>query len=119
VKLNDVVHDGLNAALASVRPGARCEDVAAAWSTFINRHGYHKSSRIGYSIGLCFQPTWLERTASLQQGDRTELAANMTFHLMCGMWEGEDNLVMSETFRVTRTGAELLTRFPQELFVRH
>lgn len=118
VRLADVVKEGLNAALAAVRPGVLCEDVAAAWTRSINRHGFSKKSRVGYSMGLCFQPTWVERTASLQEGDRTELAPNMTFHLMCGMWEGDCNLVMSESFMVTSGGHALLTSFPQQLFVK-
>ena len=55
---------------------------------------------------------------SLQKGELTELAANMTFHLMCGMWEGKDRFVMSETFRVTDANAELLTDFPGGLIVK-
>jgi Xaa-Pro dipeptidase len=117
-RLGDVVKEGLNSALDGVRPGVRCEEVAAAWSRSIKRHGYSKKSRVGYSLGLCFQPTWVERTASLQEGDRTELQPNMTFHLMCGMWEGAENLVMSESFMVTPAGHALLTSFPQQLFVR-
>jgi Xaa-Pro dipeptidase len=118
-KLSAVVRDGLNTALEAVRPGVRCEDVAAAWTRVIERAGYRKRSRIGYSMGLCFQPTWVERTASLQHGDRTLLAPGMTFHMMCGMWEDDHNLVMSESFAVTPGGHELLTQFPQELFVKN
>jgi Xaa-Pro aminopeptidase len=81
----------------------------------ISKAGYDKQSRIGYSIGLCFQPTWLERTMSLQKGEKTPLVTNMTFHLMCGMWGGEHNLVMSETFRIAERGAELLTHYPRRL----
>jgi Xaa-Pro dipeptidase len=117
--LAQVVCEGMNAALGAVRAGVPCEHVVAAWHAVIGRAGYEKSSRIGYSIGLCFQPTWLERTVSLQSGEKTQLQTNMTFHLMCGMWGGEHNLVMSETFRVTATGHELLTHFPRQLVVKH
>ena len=34
----------------------------------LNRHGYRKESRVGYSIGLGFPPDWGERTASLRPG---------------------------------------------------
>ena len=103
-----------------MEPGVPCENLAAAWSDVISRAGYDKASRIGYSIGLCFQPTWLERTISIQKGEKTLLAPNMTFHLMCGMWgqDDEENLVMSETFRVAERGAELLTHYPRELLVK-
>jgi ectoine hydrolase len=117
-KLAAVVIDGMGAALQAIRPGVVSEQVVEAWDRVINAAGYRKESRIGYSIGLCFQPTWLERTVSLQRGDRTELAPNMAFHLMCGMWGGEHNLVMSETLRVDERGCELLTHFPRQLLVK-
>jgi ectoine hydrolase len=117
-RLAGAVIDGMGAALEAVRPGVPCETVVQAWDQTIGRAGYSKASRIGYSIGLCFQPTWLERTVSLQRGEKAELQANMTFHLMCGMWQGEHNLVMSETFRVSERGFELLTHFPRELIVK-
>jgi ectoine hydrolase len=112
------VEDGMAAVLDRARPGVVCEELVATWAQVIAQQGLQKSSRIGYSIGLCFQPTWLERTVSLQQGERTELATNMTFHLMCGMWEGKDKFVMSETFRVTDGNVELLTDFPRVLVVK-
>ena len=117
-QLAQIVIGGMSAVLDAVEPGVPCEALAAAWQREIARAGYEKASRIGYSIGLCFQPTWIERTISLQQGDKTPLAVNMTFHLMCGMWGGDDNLVMSETFRVTQDGPELLTHYPRELLVK-
>src|SRR5262249_34710038 len=42
-----VVVEGLEAALAAVRPGATCEAVEAAWRAVIARHGIRKDSRIG------------------------------------------------------------------------
>ena len=117
-ELADVVIEGLETALASVSAGTTCEEVELAWRKVINRAGHEKRSRIGYSIGLAFQPSWVERTASLQQGDLTVLTPDMTFHMICGMWSGAQNLVVSETFRVTAQGCELLTHFPRRLFVK-
>jgi Xaa-Pro dipeptidase len=121
-ELAAVTVEGLNAALDAVRPGVTCEEVEAAWRRVISRAGYEKKSRIGYAIGLCFQPAWLELTASLQPGDRTVLAPNMTFHMICGMWQGEHNgdynMVTSETFLVTVRGHELLSSLEQKLFVK-
>ncbi|SDD36889.1 Xaa-Pro dipeptidase/ectoine hydrolase [Bradyrhizobium brasilense] len=72
-----------------------------------------KDSRCGYAHGI----GWLEPTASLQDGNWTELKPNMTFHLMLGNWSDEDcGYVLSETFRVTETSVEVLTKAPQKLF---
>jgi Xaa-Pro aminopeptidase len=47
----------------------------------------------------------------------TELKPNMTFHLMLGNWVDLDfGYVISETFRVTQTGVEVLTSAPRKLF---
>lgn len=118
VRLSDTVIEGMSAALEVVKPGKRCEDVAAAWQQVIAKAGYEKASRIGYSIGLGFQPTWLDNTASLQAGDRTELVPNMVFHMICGMWQGTENVVFSETLRVTESGHEVLTNAARCLLVK-
>ena len=37
----------------------------------LNRLGFQKDSRTGYSIGLSYPPDWGERTLSLRRGDKT------------------------------------------------
>jgi len=117
-RLADVTKEGLDAALATVRPGAQCQDVEAAWRETIGRQGYSKPSRIGYSIGVNYPPNWADHTASLRPGDTTVMVPNMTFHLMLGMWMEGWGYELSETFRVTEDGHELLASFPQQLFVK-
>lgn len=118
LRLADATADGLVAALSVVRPGARCEEVEAAWRETIGRAGFAKPSRIGYSIGVNYPPNWADHTASLRPGDTTVLVPNMTFHLMLGMWMEGWGYELSETFRVTEDGHELLADFPQQLFVK-
>lgn len=104
---------GLEAALAAVKPGAICSDVATAFNAQMKKHGLVKESRCGYAIGI----DWTEPTASLKEGDRTVLKPNMTFHLMLGNWIDEDfGYVISETFRVTETGAEAFSKLPRVIF---
>jgi Xaa-Pro dipeptidase len=111
--------EGLEAALETVRPGVLCEDVDSAWKQTIARYGLEKPSRIGYSIGVNYPPNWADHTASLRAGDKTVMEPNMTFHLMLGMWMEGWGFEMSETFRVTESGSESLTRFPRQLFVKN
>lgn len=113
-----VVEEGLEAALAAVRPGATCESVEAAWRELIGRHGLEKSSRIGYSVGLGYPPDWGEHTMSLRPGDRTPLEPDMAFHMILGMWMQDWGFELSETFRVTQGGAECLCAFPRGLTVK-
>lgn len=104
---------GLEAALAAVEPGRTCSDVAEAFYRTAEAHGVTKESRCGYAVGI----NWLEATASLKVGDPTVLVPNMTFHLMLGNWIDADfGYALSQTFRVTESGAEALTAAPIELF---
>ncbi|MGW4126024.1 M24 family metallopeptidase [Nocardia sp. NPDC004711] len=111
-RLHDAEVAGLEAALDVARPGNTCSDVASAFYRTIEKMGFRKESRCGYAIGI----DWPE-PVSLQVGDMTELKPNMTFHLMLGNWLEEDfGYVISETFRTTQSGAEVLTKAPRKLF---
>jgi Xaa-Pro dipeptidase len=101
-----------------VRPGTLCEEVEAAFRKATLKRGYEKKARVGYAEGLCFQPTWIERTMSFQRGDRTPLQRNMTFHLHGGMWAGRHSVMLTESIAVTQTGCEQLTHYPRKLLVK-
>lgn len=112
-RLHEAELAGLEVALDTARPGSACGNVAEAFCRTIEKLGFKKESRCGYPIGI----DWLEPTASLTYGDMTELKPNMTFHLMLGNWIDEDfGYVLSETFRVTDSGVEVLTSAPRTLF---
>lgn len=112
-RLNEAQIAGLQAALELVRPGATCSDVAKAFNRTLEKQGFKKESRCGYPIGI----DWAETTASIREGDMTVLKPNMTFHLMLGNWVEEDfGYVISETFRVTDSGVDVITRAPRKLF---
>lgn len=114
--LAEVVIEGLNTTLEAIRPGITCEEVEAVWSKVIEKRGYFKDSRIGYSVGLNYPPDWGEHTASIRKGDRTVLQPNMTFHLIPGVWLDHYGVELSETLRVTESGCEVLANFPRKLF---
>lgn len=111
------VNDGLHAALHAVKPGVRACDIEAAWRKSTEPHGIVKESRIGYSVGLGYPPDWGERTISLAPNDQHVLKENMVFHLMLGIWEEDCGYEISETFYVTKSGAECLSKMPRQLVV--
>jgi len=117
-RLADAVVEGIETALAEVRPGVTCADVERAWQTAIARHGLHKEARLGYTIGIGFPPTWGERTASLRSSDTTVLAPGMAFHMMPGLWLGDVGVTITQSFVVTETGREDLTSYPRQLVVK-
>jgi ectoine hydrolase len=120
-KLQDtakVVVEGLNETLAAIKPGMLCEEVEKVWRDVISKAGLVKKSRIGYAMGLNYPPDWGEHTASLRPGDKTILQANMTFHMILGMWMDDWGFEVSEAFRITEDGHETFANFPRKLFVK-
>ncbi|TWH01757.1 ectoine hydrolase [Nocardioides sp. J9] len=118
VSTADIVSEGMEAALAAVRPGVLAEDVERAWRDVISRYGLTKATRIGYSIGVGYPPDWGERTISLRPGDKTALVPNMTFHMILGMWMDGWGYELSESFVVTETGHERFASVPWGLTVK-
>lgn len=110
--------EGLNAALAELRPGNTPADVHAAFDAVLRRHGLEKKSRLGYSIGIGFPPDWGERTVSIRPNDETELQENMTFHVIAGMWMTGYGFEVSESARVAPGGADVFTDAPRRLIVK-
>jgi Xaa-Pro dipeptidase len=117
-RIADMLDEGMNAVLEQMRPGVAAETVEAAWRKVIARHGMHKESRIGYSIGVGYPPDWGEHTISLRAGDRTELRPGHVIHAILGMWMEGWGVVLSETVHLTPAGAETLTVFPRRLVTK-
>jgi Xaa-Pro dipeptidase len=111
------VEEGLNAVLDTIRPGITTGEVHAAWQGVLDKHGLRKESRIGYGIGVGYSPDWGEHTISLRAGEPTVLEANMTLHVMLGMWMDGWGMELSETTVVTETGVECLTNFDRSVHV--
>ncbi len=112
------VLEGMDEGLAKARPGNSCEDIAHAFFTVLERHGIEKDNRAGYSIGLSYPPDWGERTMSLRAGDRTELAPNMTFHFMTGLWMADWGLEITESIVIGENGVECLANVPRRMLVK-
>ena len=117
-KLAEVIVEGGDRALEAARPGATCEDVEAIWQGVLNKNGYVKKSRVGYSIGLNYPPDWGERTASLRAGDKTVLQAGMCFHFQSGVWLEDFGAAISEPIVITENGGSRLSNVPRELTIR-
>ena len=117
-KVASVIAEGLNAVLDKVKAGVTCEELAATWKAVISRHGIEKDNRIGYPVGIGYPPTWGELTASIRAGDKTVLEEGMTFHCIPAIWLEKYGLVISETFAVTKYGAECFADCPRILFTK-
>jgi ectoine hydrolase len=114
-----VIAEGLEAVLSRVKPGVACEELATAWKDVTTKHGIEKDSRIGYPVGIGFPPTWGELTASIRAGDKTVLEEGMTFHCIPALWLDTYGIVISETFAVTKNGADCFADYPRILFAKN
>ncbi len=112
------VLEAVAAGMAQIKPGNLCQDVARAFNRTLNRLGFEKDSRCGYSIGLSYPPDWGERTMSFRDGDKTVLKAGMTFHFMPALWLDDGGIEITEPVLVTKSGAEYLCNTPRGLLVK-
>jgi Xaa-Pro dipeptidase len=105
--------EGLEAAIAAIRPGAACEAPHNACQQVIDRAGFTDNfkKRAGYSIGIAFAPDWGEGgILSLYTGVTTELRPGMTFHIPVALRVfGQFTVGVSETVVVTETGCRALS----------
>jgi Xaa-Pro dipeptidase len=113
VDMEKTCQDGLQAALAAIRPGAPCEAPHIACQQVIDRAGYTDNfkKRAGYSIGIAFAPDWGEGgILSLYTGVTTELRPGMAFHIPVALRVfGQFTVGVSETVVVTETGCRALS----------
>ena len=101
------------AARESMRPGASAHDVHRAVSHGFTQRGYHLGHVTGHSIGM----TMIEHP-KIGEGVATELAAGMVFsmHPHVIAENGRDCLYMQDTWLVTETGGEPLSRLPLRIY---
>lgn len=114
----DVVINGLNKTLDSIKPGVSAEEVEETWRGCLKGTGVEKPSRVGYSIGLGFPPDWGEQTLSLRPGDKTILEPGMCIHFMPGIWLEEFGFECSEPLVVTENGHECFLDFERNIFTK-
>ena len=116
----DATLAALNYAIEAIRPGVTANEVAsAAWKGIDqDRKSVFFHSVVGYSIGLSFPPTWGDAPMRLLRGVQTRLETGMVFHLpMASRDLGRYTVGSSETVVVTKTGCEVMGRYPREVVV--
>ncbi len=114
----NAVMEAVDAGLAQAKPGNHCEDIANAFNQTLNKLGFEKDSRCGYSIGLSYPPDWGERTMSFRRNDQTILQAGMTFHFMPALWLDDGGVEVTEPILITETGVECLCNTPRGLTIK-
>ncbi len=106
-----------------IRPGITVSDVDNLARNIImdNSTGGYLITRIGYSIGIAFPPSWDEGyMLSLKQGSSDVLRQNMTIHLIPWMWaiDGNKTAGISDTIRITEDGCESFFTLDRKFVVK-
>ena len=118
-EMASLVIQGLDAAMAAIRPGVTSGDVDDVCRGIMEKAGYYENfrKRTGYSVGFGFPPSWNEgHIVSLRKGDQTRLEAGMVFHLPVALRDyGVSCVGLSETVLVTDKGCEALTHYSHQL----
>ena len=121
-RMHDTCVEALEGTIAAIRPGVTSAEVQGVAQSIIDRAGYgpHFRKRIGYSVGGGFPPTWGEgHIMDIKHNDDRPLRPGMVFHIPPALREHREFCMgVSETVVVTERGAETLTSFSRELFVR-
>lgn len=109
----DIILQGIQKAIDTIRPGVTSGEVdAACRQTILNAGFSDYTHETGYSIGVAYPPGWNEsHIMNLHPGDETVLVPNMVFHLVPSLIIPEMNghVGFSDTVVVTETGREVLT----------
>jgi Xaa-Pro dipeptidase len=110
-----IASSGLEAVRGALTPGARADDVYAAWQAVVDEglgHGDYRRHHCGYVIGIGFPPSWTggAGVVGLRRGSDLEIREGMTFHVLSWILDQEPaDYVLSDTMLVTADGGEILS----------
>jgi Xaa-Pro dipeptidase len=119
-RLADASLQAMDSLFANLRPGRTMGDVATAVTRAqinadpaVKTRGY-----FGYSVGIGFPPSWVERSVEIAEGREELLMPGMTFHIHRSMRvPGLMGVGFSEIVVITESGYDTLTGLPRQLFV--
>ena len=109
-----------HASAEALRPGNAVGEVFDAYARVLDRAGYRDArfSATGYSMGTTYPPSWMD-WPMFYHGNPVIIEAGMVFFIHSVLMDEERGLSMApgQSYIVTRTGAESLSRMPLDLVV--
>jgi len=100
---------------AAIAPGVKISDVAKVVTRKINKlsSDYWPSKSYGYSIGVGMPPSWIEEWLEIREENDKEFVVGMCFHSVISLRiPGEEGFSVGDSWVVTESGAETLSRLP-------
>ena len=98
-----------------IRAGVPASEIARNFYQYYCDNGYEKNFVYGplHGTGMIeVEAPWVETSSDYL------LQPNMTFHMMPGLWLEGYGVAITECIRITDRGAETITKFPRQLFVK-
>lgn len=115
-----ITNEALDLLFKTVKPGRIGHDVAVeigAGLKEISARAYNFGV-FGYSVGVGLPPSWAEDGFLIREGNEQEFRPGMTFHSPITLRIAGVNVVgFSETWAVTESGCEVLTKHDRHLTI--
>ena len=119
-RLADLSNHAIDTLLSAVKAGRVVSDVARQVQPILAEVADEvlTAGMFGYSIGLAFPPTWREMINFVSLDNDEELEVGMTFHSPIPLRiPNRLGVGFSETWTVTESGCEVLTKRDRSLFI--
>ena len=114
-ELYRIVHEANRAAIAAVKPGMVCADIDAVARGIIEKAGYGPAfaHSLGHGVGL-----FIHESPNFSPLCKTVLEPGMVVTVEPGIYlPGRAGVRLEDMVLVTKTGCEILTQTPHDLFV--
>ena len=114
-ELHRIVHEANRAAIAAVKPGMVCADIDAVARGVIEKAGYGKAfaHSLGHGVGL-----FIHEAPNFSPLCKTVLEPGMVVTVEPGIYlPGRAGVRLEDMVLVTKTGCEVLTQTPHDLFL--
>jgi Xaa-Pro dipeptidase len=111
--MDAVSQEARQAVTAAMRPGLRFGDVFEAYAQIMEKHRRPRYNACGYGLGVTFAPNWMD-WPMFYRDNPEEILPGMVLFYTGGVRDHSDDTiaVCGETFVITETGHERLSRLP-------
>ena len=117
--MDAISQEARQAVTEAMRPGLRFGDVFEAYARVMEKRGQPRYNACGYSLGTTFSPNWMD-WPMFYRDNPVEILPGMVLFYTGGVRDHSDDTiaVCGETFIITETGNERLSRLPLD-YVRN
>ncbi|MEE2599175.1 MAG: Xaa-Pro peptidase family protein [SAR324 cluster bacterium] len=120
-KMHGVCLEAMSACESVLRPGQSLGEVFDAYARTCDNYGMrnHRLNATGYSLGTTFSPNWMD-WPMFYRGNPVIVEKNMVFFLHMILMDSDSGnaMCMGQTYVVSDSGCECLSRHPLDLVVR-